>query len=86
MKRARYRGDVSDQFRVGAVIGRTDSGAFVRCVGVEYDPVTDRTIVTGEHMAPFAPDGMRLRYHGDDTGGGRTPPPRPPVDDPIEAQ
>lgn len=65
MKRARYRGDVTDQFRVGQILGRLDTGGFIRCTGVDYDPDTDQTIVIAEHGAPTAPDGMRLRYHGE---------------------
>lgn len=85
-KCAKYRGDVTDQFRVGAVMGRTDSGVFVKCVAVEYDPDTDRTIVIGEHTAPTAPDGMRIRYHGDATGTAEPDAFQQPVTDPIEAR
>lgn len=65
MKRARYRGDVTDQFHVGQILGRLDSGGFIRCTGVDYDDTTDQTIVTAEHGQPAAPDGMRLRFHGE---------------------
>lgn len=86
MKRAKYRGDVTDQFRVGQVIGRTNEGVFVKCVAVEYNPDTDQTIVTGEHTAPVAPDGMRIRYHGDATGTAEPDPFAQPLTDTIEAR
>lgn len=64
MKRAKYRGDVRAEFRVGQILGRLNDGAYVRVTHIDYDPAADRTIVTAEHGAPVAPDGMRLRYHG----------------------
>lgn len=45
--------------------GRLDSGGFIRCTSVDYNPDTDQTIVTAEHGQPAAPDGMRLRYEGE---------------------
>lgn len=85
MRRARYRGDVTDQFHPGQVIGQTLGGAAVKCVAVEYNPDTDTTIVTGEHTAPTAPDGMRMRFHGN-TGTDAAPTYRAPLADDIEAR
>ncbi len=86
MKRARYRGDVSDQFAPGQVMGETTTGAIVKCVAVEYDPDTDTTVVTGEHTAPVAPDGVRIRYHGNAAGTDTVPAARPALTDTIEAR
>ena len=87
MKRAKYRGDVTDQFRVGQIIGQLDSGAYIRCTAVEYDENTDRTYVDGEHTTPTAPEGMRMRYHGAaDPNDQSRPDNHPPLLDPIEAK
>lgn len=85
MKAAKYRGDVTDQFHPGQILGQALDGAAVKCVAVEYDPDTDTTIVTGEHTAPVAPDGMRMRFHGN-TGSDEEPTYRAPLADPIEAR
>lgn len=86
MRRARYAGDLADNFHVGQVIGHTIDGAAVKCVAVDYDETTDTTIVTGHHTAPTAPDGMRIRYHGNAAGTDETPEYREPVTDAIEAR
>lgn len=86
MKRARYRGDLTDNFHPGQVIGKTVEGAYVKCVAVEYDPASDVTVVTGHSVAPTAPDGTRLRYHGSADGSDDTPADRPPLTDTIQAR
>ena len=37
----KFRGDVSDQFHVGQVIGQTVGDQYVKCVAVEYNPDTE---------------------------------------------
>lgn len=84
MTRARYRGNVVDNFTVGTVFGEAMDGAKVKVVAVEYDPDSDMTIVTGHKTAAAAPDGQRIRYHGDAADSGAVPDVRPAVTDPIE--
>lgn len=86
MKRARYRGDVTANIHPGQIIGQTLDGVDVKCVAVDYDPGSDTTTVTGHHTAAAAPDGTRIRYHGDTTGAGQAPGWQEPLTDPIEAQ
>jgi len=86
MRAARYRGDLTENFHIGQVIGQTIDGTPVKVVAVEHDPDSDTTIVTGHHTAATAPDGMRMRFHGDTAGTAGAPTYRDPLNDPIEAQ
>lgn len=86
MRRARYRGDLTANFHVGQVIGVTVEGAAVKCVAVEYDRQRDVTIVSGHHSPVAAPEGTRIRFHGDASGSGEVPQYRQPVVDDIEAR
>lgn len=65
MKRARYRGDVTDQFHVGKILGRLNTGGFIRCTSVDYDPDTRPNHRHRRTRCAHRPDGMRLRYHGE---------------------
>lgn len=64
MKRAKYRGDLTAEFRVGQILGRTNAGDFVRATAIRYDEASDQTIVEAERDNPAAPPGQRLRFHG----------------------
>lgn len=84
MTRARYRGNLVDNFVVGTVFGEAMDGAKVKVVAVEYDPDSDMTTITGHKTAAAAPDGQRIRYHGDAADSGDLPDMRTPLTDPIE--
>lgn len=59
----KYRGDCTDQFRIGQAIGPGQDRMYRQVTAVTYDPATDRTLVDVERV-DVAPEGRRLRYFG----------------------
>jgi hypothetical protein len=79
----RYSGDKTDTIHVGQAMGPGTDGFYRRVTEVTYDRRWDRTRVVLE-VVELAPDGQRLRYHGDASGVGPLPAPSVASEDRIE--
>lgn len=85
-KRAlRFPGDRTADFHEGQAMGPGTDGLYRRVTAVTYDPRWNRTLVSVE-VIEAAPDGHRLRYHGNTVGTDELPPDRAPLQDDMEPQ
>lgn len=85
-KRAlRFPGDRTADFHEGQAMGPGHDGLYRRVTAITYDHARKVTLVSVE-VIEAAPDGQRLRYHGNTAGTDELPPDRAPLQDDVEPQ